>query len=110
MRIESGVPKFPASQDLPDFPYAEFARMLGFEAVRVERPEDIDAAWDRVLAADRPSLIEVVVDPEISMFPPHITREQATAFTKAALAGDPDEGHMIAQSVKGVIAGIFPGR
>ena len=30
MRIESGDPKFDASQDLPDFPYARYAELLGF--------------------------------------------------------------------------------
>ncbi len=108
MRIETGVPTFPASQSLPDFPYAEYARMLGFEAVRVERAEDLGAAWDRVLSADRPSLIEVLVDPTISMLPPHITMDQVRSFSSAMLRGDAQEGPVIVQSVKGMIAGLFP--
>jgi pyruvate dehydrogenase (quinone) len=108
MRIETGIPKFPASQDLPDFPYAEYARMLGFEGVRVDRAEDLDAAWTRVLAADRPALLEVVVDPAISMLPPHINLEQARAFTSSMLQDDPEEGPVIVQSIKGVLAGLFP--
>ena len=110
MRIESGVPKFPESQDLPDFPYAEYARLLGFEGVRVDRAEDLGAAWDRVLNADRPAVIEVLVDPNISMLPAHVTREQAIAFGKAMVKGDPDARPTIMQSVKGVLAGIFPTR
>jgi len=108
MRIETGVPTFPASQSLPDFPYADYARMLGFEAVRVERPDDLGAAWDRVLSADRPSLIEVLVDPNVSMLPPHITMDQVRSFSSAMLKGDAHEGPVIVQSVKGVIAGLFP--
>jgi len=108
MRIETGVPTFPASQELPDFPYAEFARMLDFEAVRVERPEDLGAAWDRVLNADRPSLIEVVVDKTISMLPPHISLDQARSFTSAMLKGDAQAAPVMVQSVKGVLAGIVP--
>ncbi len=108
MRIETGVPTFPASQQLPEFPYAEYARMLGFEAVRVDRPEDLGAAWDRVLNADRPSLIEVLVDPNVSMLPPHITFDQVRSLGSALLKGDAQEGPVIAQSVKGVIAGLFP--
>jgi pyruvate dehydrogenase (quinone) len=109
MRIESGVPKFDGSQSLPDVPYAEFARMLGLVGVRVERPEDVGRAWETVLNADRPAVIEVLVDSEISMFPPHITPELAKSFASAALKGDPDEGRMITQSVKSVLAGLFPG-
>jgi pyruvate dehydrogenase (quinone) len=108
MRVQSGVPKFPASQELPNFPYADFARMLGFEAIKVERPDDVGEAWDRVLRADRPALLEIVVDPEISMLPPHVTPDMAKSFAATALKGDPDEGRMIAQSVKGVLAGLFP--
>jgi pyruvate dehydrogenase (quinone) len=107
MRIETGVPKFPESQDLPDFPYAEYARMLGFDGIRVDRAEDLGAAWDRVLNADRPALIEVMVDPNISMLPPHVTTEQAKSFVKS-MFHDPDREPAIVQSVKGVIAGIFP--
>jgi pyruvate dehydrogenase (quinone) len=109
MRIETGVPKFPESQDLPDFPYAEYARMLGFEGIRVDRPEDLGAAWDAVLAAERPALIEVLVDANISMLPPHIKPEQAKAFAKS-MVHDPDREPAIVQSVKGVLAGVFPTR
>jgi pyruvate dehydrogenase (quinone) len=110
MRVETGVPTFPESQTLPAFPYAEYARMLGFEAVRVDRREDLDAAWDRVLAADRPALIEVVVDPAISMLPPHITPESARSFGSAMLQGDAQERPVLINSIKGVLAGLFPGK
>jgi pyruvate dehydrogenase (quinone) len=110
MRIESGVPKFPASQDLSNVPYAEYARMLGLAGIKVDRPEDLGAAWDAVLKADRPAVLEVIVDPEISMLPPHITAEEMKSFASAAAKGDPDEKNMIVQSVKGVLAGMFPDR
>ena len=38
MRIESGDPKFDASQDLPDFPYARYAELLGLYGHSVDRP------------------------------------------------------------------------
>jgi pyruvate dehydrogenase (quinone) len=108
MRIETGVPKFPGSQDLPDFPYARYAQMLGFVGVRVERPEDLGSAWETVLNADRPAVLEVLTDPTISMLPPHITLEQAKAFGHAMLGGDPEEKPVLVQSIKGVLAGLFP--
>jgi pyruvate dehydrogenase (quinone) len=109
MRVQTGVPKFPQSQDLPAFPYATYARMLGFKGIRVERAEDVGAAWDAVLRADRPAVLEVAVDAEISMLPPHVTPELAKTFAATALKGDPEEGPMIVQSVKGILAGMFPG-
>ncbi len=109
MRIESGDPKFNASQQLPDFPYAAYAEMLGFVGVKVDRREDVAAAWDRVLAADRPALLEAWVDPNISIIPPHISFDQAKNLTSALVKGDPNEFGVIVDSAKSVFAGIFPG-
>jgi pyruvate dehydrogenase (quinone) len=110
MRIESGDPKFDASQELPDFPYAKYAELLGFVGVRVDKRDDVGAAWERVLSADRPALIEAFVDPNISIIPPHISFEQARNLTSALSKGDPDELGVIVQSAKSVLAGLFPGR
>jgi pyruvate dehydrogenase (quinone) len=51
---------------LPDIPYAGWARLLGLGGVRIDRPELVGPAWDEALAADRPTLIEAVVDPSIA--------------------------------------------
>ncbi len=108
MRIETGVPKYPASQDLPGFPYAQYAQLFGFQGIRVDDPRDVGAAWDAAFAADRPTALEFVTDAEIAMLPPHVTPELAKTFASTALKGDPDEGPMIVQSVKGILAGMFP--
>jgi len=109
MRIESGDTKFDASQDLPDFPYAKYAEMLGFVGVRVDKREDVGAAWERVLSADRPAVLEAWVDPNISIIPPHISFEQAKNMTSALLKGDPNELGIMLDSAKSVLAGILPG-
>ena len=54
----------------PDVPYAGWARLLGLHGVRVDRPELVGAAWDEALAADRPCVLEAVVDPAVSLAPP----------------------------------------
>jgi pyruvate dehydrogenase (quinone) len=110
MRIESGEPKFTASQELPDFPYAEYARMLGFVGVKVERREEVGPAWDRVLSADRPALLEAWVDPNVSIIPPHITFEQAKNFASTLAKGDPDELGIMLDSAKSALAGLLPTR
>ncbi len=108
MRIESGEPKFAGSQTLPDVPYARFAELLGFIGVRVERADELPAAWDTVLHADRPAVLEVVSDANVPFLPAHITVEQAKAFSSALAAGDPDEGPVLVQSAKAVLAAVFP--
>jgi pyruvate dehydrogenase (quinone) len=100
-RVMEGDAKLEASQDLPDFPYARYAELLGLTGVRVDRPEEVADAWDRVLAADGPALIEVVTDPDVPPLPPHIRMEQAQGMAKAIYRGDPDRGGMIRQALKG---------
>ena len=41
MRIESGDPKYEASQELPTFNYAQYGESLGLCGIRVEHSEDI---------------------------------------------------------------------
>jgi pyruvate dehydrogenase (quinone) len=57
-RALEGDPRFDASQDIPDFPYARYAELFGLEGIRVDAPEDVGPAWDAVLAADRPAVLE----------------------------------------------------
>ena len=109
MREESGAPDFPASQHLPDVSMAAFALLLGFEGIRVERVEELSPALDAVFAARGPVVLEVLTDPNISMFPPNITSEQIVSFGKAMLKGDPEGATVFAQSVKEVLAGVFQG-
>ena len=108
MRVESGEPKFSASQDLPPFNYAEYANQIGLNGIRVEQTEQIGAAWDNALFANRPSVFDVVVDPNITQIPPHISLEQAHNLFSALLQGDPDEGGVIKESIKSVLAAILP--
>ncbi|MCL7419997.1 MAG: thiamine pyrophosphate-requiring protein [Methylobacter sp.] len=99
-RAMAGDPKFDASQDLPDFPYARFAELVGLMGIRVDQPEQIADAWDRALGADRPVVLEAYADPDVPPLPPHITFKQAKAYASAILQGDPDSVDIIKASMK----------
>jgi len=88
-RVMEGEPKFAASQDLPDVPYARYAELLGLRGIRVERPEQVGPAWDEALASDRPVVIDVVVNADIPTVPPTLEPKQARQLERA-LADDPD--------------------
>jgi pyruvate dehydrogenase (quinone) len=103
-RVLSGDPKLDASQVLPDFDYAGYARLLGLHGVRVDEPDAVGSAWDECLAAGRPALLEVITDPEVPPLPPHIRFEQAKGMAKALARRDPAAREMIAQSLKGKLA------
>jgi pyruvate dehydrogenase (quinone) len=109
-RAIQGDPKFEPSQVVPDFPYAEYARLLGLGGIRVDRPEAIGAAWDRALAADRPTVLEMVTDPNVPPLPPHITFEQAKAYLSALIKRDPDSLRMVTASAKEWWDGVSPKR
>jgi pyruvate dehydrogenase (quinone) len=109
-RAMEGNPKFEGSQDLPDFPYAAYAEMLGLKGIRVDDPNQVGPAWDEALSADRPVVFEAVTDPEVPPLPPHITIEQAKALSSALLSGDPNAGQIIRQSFRQKVGEFFTGR
>lgn len=108
MRTEGGNPKLPATQSLPDFPYDIYAESIGLMGIRVDKPEDLGPAFDRALSANRPVVMNVYTDPNVPTLPPHITVEQAKKYTSALLKGDPEEGNIVVQSIKGVVQGVLP--
>jgi pyruvate dehydrogenase (quinone) len=75
-REMEGEPRFATSQQLPDVPYAGYAELLGLRGVRVTAPEELTVAWDAALAADRPTVIDAVVDPAVPLLPPGRPFEQ----------------------------------
>jgi pyruvate dehydrogenase (quinone) len=98
-RVLAGDPKFDASQQVPGFPYDEYARSLGLHGIRVDDPNRIGPAWDEALSADRPCVLAFRTDPEVPPLPPHITFEQAKNFMSAALR-DPARGPMLRNAMK----------
>jgi pyruvate dehydrogenase (quinone) len=103
-RVMNGNPRLEASQQLPDFDYAGYARLLGLHGIRVERPEDVGPAWDEALAAAGPAVIDVLTDPEVPPLPPHVRFEQAKGFASAVRHGDPARRQIVAQALKGKLA------
>jgi pyruvate dehydrogenase (quinone) len=69
-RETEGEPRFVASQQLPDVPYARWAELLGLRGIRATTPREVEAAWEEALAADRPVVIDAVIDPAIPLLPP----------------------------------------
>src|SRR4051794_13119535 len=107
-RVMSGDPKLEASQVLPDFPYADYAKLLGLHGIRVDRAEDVGPAWDEALNAGRPVLLEAMTDPEVPPLPPHIRFEQAKKLTHALMQGEPATREILAESTKGKLAEFLP--
>jgi pyruvate dehydrogenase (quinone) len=75
-RESEGDPRFDAAQDVPAFDYAGYARLLGLRGLRVEGAAVVGSVWDEALSADRPTLIEAIVDPATPLLPPKLSDDQ----------------------------------
>ncbi|HEY6748424.1 MAG TPA: thiamine pyrophosphate-requiring protein [Mycobacteriales bacterium] len=91
-REMEGDPRFADSQDLPEFPYAEYARLLGLEGIRLDDPAQVGATWDRALAADRPVLVEAVVDRDVPLLPPFPAGEAKLEMFRQGLEQEGADG------------------
>ncbi|WP_030755595.1 thiamine pyrophosphate-requiring protein [Streptomyces sp. NRRL F-5135] len=109
MRAMSGAPQFLPSQAIPDVPYADFARSIGLDGVRVEKPGEVESAWHKALGADRPYVIDFRTDPAVPPIPPHATLDQIEAAASAIVKGDSDRAGMIRQGLKAKVQEMLPG-
>jgi pyruvate dehydrogenase (quinone) len=101
-RVLAGDAKLDASQSLPDFPYADYARLIGLDGVRVDAPDQIAPAWEQAMHADRPFVLEAITDPNVPPLPPHIGMDQAKKMGMALIGGgEEDAGAIMKQAIKG---------
>jgi pyruvate dehydrogenase (quinone) len=110
MRAKDGIPKYETSQEIQDFSYAQYAKLLGLGGVRVDDPDILSKAWDAAFDADKPVVLDVITDPHVPPLPPHIDFEQASNFTKAILKRDPDGLKVIKASMKQMAASAIQRR
>ena len=105
-----GVKPDPASASLPDVPYADWARLLGLDGVRIERPDQVEAGLDRAFAADRPFVIDAVVDADIPLIPPHLTADQVLKTAKAEFQGDPAFFGILTEGIRETVVSTVKAR
>jgi pyruvate dehydrogenase (quinone) len=109
MRAMEDSPKFAESQTLPDIDYAAFARSLGLVGVNVDKPDEVGAAWEQALGADRPTVLDIRCDPDVPPIPPHATFAQAKSAGLAVLHGDEDRWGFVKQGLKQKVQQYLPG-
>ena len=102
-RALAGDKKFDASQNIPDFPYAKYAQLIGLEGIRIDKPEQIVPAFDKAMSADKPVVVEAVTDPNVPLLPPHVSPRQAAKFFTALFKGDSEALNMVKQTYKEVV-------
>jgi pyruvate dehydrogenase (quinone) len=97
-RALAGDPKFMGTQWIPDLDYRAYAELCGLHGIFCDDPEDVRDAWIEALMGERPTVLDVKVDPEIPPLPPHISMEQAKHMAKAMTKGDPERWGVMEKS------------
>ncbi len=110
MRAMAGAPKFVESQKLPEVDYARWADSLGLGSRTVTDPEELGAAWDEALAADRPFVLDIHCDPNVPPIPPHATFEQMKSAATAVLGGDENSWGIVKEGIKTKAQEFIPSR
>ena len=108
-RVQLGVGKTESTQSIPDMAYHSYAELLGLKGIVCRDPEQVGAAWDEALAADRPVILNIYTDPNVPPLPPHITLKDAKNFMSMTLS-EPELGSVLKNSAKEVLAHVLPGK
>jgi len=53
-------------------------------------------------------VLDMVTDPNVPPFPPHITLKQAQTFAHALFTGEPDTKSVLINTARGLIGSILP--
>ncbi|GAA4426302.1 thiamine pyrophosphate-requiring protein [Actinokineospora soli] len=88
-REMEGDPRYPASQRLPDFPYASYAEMLGLTGIRLDHAGAVQSTWRKAFNATRPVVVEALVDPAVPLLAPHLPDDAARKLYRG-LDQEPD--------------------
>jgi len=109
-RAMEGDPRFVGSQAIPYMPFADYADLIGLTGIKVTESSEIEGAWERAFAADRPVIIDAHTTPDEPPLPPHLTYEQAKALMESVLK-DPAEGWRGAlEGFREMVQQFVPGR
>jgi pyruvate dehydrogenase (quinone) len=105
-RAMAGDPKFTGSQWLPNFPYAEYARLAGLTGIYCDDADAVGSAWDKALAADGPVMLEFKTDPQVPPLPPHVMKSQAKKAVKAWIK-DPERAGLLQHGFRQKLAQVY---
>ncbi len=106
-RIQLGEGKTESTQSIPDFPYHTYAELLGLKGIFVNDPEQLGAAWDQALVADRPVILECYTDPNVPPLPPHITLKDAKHFM-GMMGSEPELSSVLKNSARQLFSHLLP--
>lgn len=110
MRVQEGDPKFEASQDIPEFSYANYADSIGLRGITILKPEDIRPALNAAIVANCPVVLDVHCDPNVAPLPPKFSFEHAKNLNQALMKEDDDAPKTVAGTFGQMFRSLFTHR
>jgi pyruvate dehydrogenase (quinone)/pyruvate oxidase len=80
--------------ELHPIDFVKVAEACGGMGFRCEKPTEVRAALEAALAANRPALVEAVVDPFEPPMPARVTLKDAMNMAKSLARGEPNRGRI----------------
>jgi pyruvate dehydrogenase (quinone) len=99
-RAMAGDPRYERSQSLPEFPFAQYAQMLGLQGIRVSSPEQVRPAWEQALASKGPVVYEALTDPNMPPLPPELHLDTARNMGRAFVRGDTQAREVLTHTLR----------
>ena len=81
----------------------------GFEAIEVHEADEIGPAWEKALAADRPTVLDVYTDPDVPPIPRTPPCEQMRDTAKALIGGDENAWGVLKTGIRQKAQEFLPG-
>ncbi|WP_147106438.1 thiamine pyrophosphate-requiring protein [Nesterenkonia populi] len=92
-REKENEPRFPDSQEIPSFDYAQYAELNGLLSFTVTSPDQLAQAYSEAFAADRPVLIDLRTDADAPLLPPVPYALTLAGPMDEAMAGEQSGDH-----------------
>jgi pyruvate dehydrogenase (quinone) len=80
--------------ELSPIDFVAFAEACGGIGFRCERPDEVRAALEAMMLADRPALCEAIVDPFEPPLPARVKMKQALHMAESLARGEPNRGRI----------------
>lgn len=80
--------------ELQPIDFVKVAEACGGAGFRCEKPDEVRPALEAALAANRPALVEAVVDPFEPPMPARMTFKDAMNMAKSLARGEPNRGRI----------------
>jgi pyruvate dehydrogenase (quinone) len=87
-RFEDANPMWQDAMQVEAFDYTGYAKLLGFQGIRVDDPAKVAQAWEQAFAHQGVTLLEFCTDPTVYPLAPYVSDDYVQKALQAFEKGD----------------------